>query len=39
MKNKIKNKKSHELRSKSVLNKNNKNTNPDLRTRRTFSFI
>ena len=29
---KIKNKKSHELRSKSALNKNNKNTNPDLRT-------
>ena len=28
----MKNQKSHELRSKCVLNKNNKNTNPDLRT-------
>ena len=27
---KIKNKKSHELRSKSALNKNNKNTNPGI---------
>ena len=35
---KIKNKKSHELRFKSALTKNNKNTNPDLRTR-IFSFI
>ena len=32
IKNKIKNQKSHELRSKYVLNKNNKNINLDLRT-------
>ena len=38
IKNKIKNQKSHELRSKYVLNKNNKNINLDLRTQ-TQKFI